>query len=258
MLAPHFALTMLSSSGSPPLPLPSIRLFNLPPAYLFSLTAYTLAAPHVFPPTHPSIEVLRSILRQTLQPSLELLRSPGIPFWSINSTPNYPPSSEDLTLQEARSLILAVYPKSSAPSSNNPSRPPTPTNPTAPHSSLLNSSQRGALLSSISVKFSSPAIILQTLSALVPGGPPRGPETIPLEDILFELGENLTQDEGTVEAVIRRWWAGYILDSDDPNRDQLLSEEAGNSVYGLCEGFREGRMVDIHGVVKGLCAIVSV
>lgn len=257
-LAPHFSFVMLSPSQGTPLPLPSMRLFNLPPAFLFSLTAFSLAAPHVFPPTHPSHDVFHSILRQTFQPAMDLLRTPGVPFWSTNAVPGVPPFTEDLTLQEARSLILALYPRST-PSSGSTSRPATPTNPTSPHQSPLSSGQRSILLGSLSVKFSSPAIILQTLSALSPGGPPRSPGSIPLEDILFELGENLTQDEGTVEAVIGRWWGPYLLESDSPDKVKLVTEEAAHTIMGLCEGLRDGsgRGIDFHGVVKGLSNIVS-
>ena len=260
-LAPHFALVMLSPSQGTPLPLPSMRVFNLPPTYLFAQSAFTLAAPHVFPPTHPSTEVFQSILRSTLTPALEMLRS-QIPFWQTNAVPGHPPYSEDLTLQEARSIILAVYPRSSpsgGTSSTASSRPPTPTNPTSPHPASLNSSQRAALLSCLTVKFSSPAIILQTLSALSPGGPPRSHSAIPLEDFLFELGENLTQDEGTVEAVIGRWWGPYLLELEGPEKTQLVTDEAANTIMGICEGLRDGsgRAVDFHGLVRGLVSIVS-
>jgi CCR4-NOT transcription complex subunit 1 len=108
------------------------------------------------------------------------------------------------------------------------------------------------LLNSLTVKFSSPAIVLQTLSALSPGGPPGSPDAIPLEDILFELGDGLTQDEGTVEAVIGRWWGPYLTD------DRAKTEEASRMVVRLCEGLRDGRSVDVHGVVKGLSSLVSV
>ena len=74
--------------------------------------------------------------------------------------------------------------------------------------------------------------------------------------MLFELGENLTQDEGTVEAVIGRWWGPYLLEHDGHDRQMKITEEAGRAVYGISEGLRDGRGVDLHGVVKGLCAIV--
>ena len=257
-LAPHFSFVMLSPSQGTPLPLPSMRLFNLPPAFLFSLTAFSLAAPHVLPPTHPSQEVFYSILRQTFQPAMDLLRTPGVPFWATNAIPGSPPFTEDLTLQEARSLILALYPRSTA-STGGASRPTTPTNPTYPHPSPFTSGQRSILLGSLSVKFSSPAIILQTLSALSPGGPPRSQGAIPLEDFLFELGENLTQDEGTVEAVVQRWLGPYLLESDSPDKVQLVTEEAARTLIGICERFRDGHGggVDVHGVVKGFANIVS-
>ncbi|WVF70722.1 hypothetical protein IAT40_005515 [Kwoniella sp. CBS 6097] len=259
-LAPHFSLIMLSPSQSTPLPLPSLRLFNLPPALLFSLSAYTLASPHIFPPSHASFAVLHAILSQTFQTTMEILRSPGMPFWTMTTIPGREPYTDDITLQEARTLILALYPRSqSSPGGNSTSRPATPTNPTSPHSSPLNSIQRATLLASITVKFSSPAIILQTLSALSPGGPPRVPGSIPLEDILAELGDNLTQDEGTVEAVVGRWWGPYLLEGlSHEEQQKQVTEEACRVVHGLCEGLRMGRVVDLHGVIKGMSAVSSI
>lgn len=255
-LAPHFSFIMLSSAPSTPLPLPSLRLFNLPPALLFSLSAYTLASPHVFPQNHASYPVFHAILAQTFQPTMELLRSPGVPFWMTN-IPGKEPFTDDLTLQEARTLILALFPRAQSPTSGTASRPATPTNPTSPHSSPLNSLQRATLLASLTVKFSSPAIILQTLSALSPGGPPRSPSSIPLEDILFELGESLTQDEGTVEAVVQRWWVSWLFDGSPEDVRRRVTEEACRVVHGLCEGLPLGRVVDLHGVIKGMSAVVS-
>lgn len=256
-LAPHFSFIMLSSSPSTPLPLPSLRLFNLPPALLFSLSAYTLASPHVFPQNHASYPVFHAILAQTFQPTMELLRSPGVPFWMMN-VPGREPFTDDLSLQEARTLILALFPRAQSPTSGTASRPATPTNPTSPHSSPLNSLQRATLLTSLTVKFSSPAIILQTLSALSPGGPPRSPGSIPLEDILFELGESLTQDEGTVEAVVQRWWMSWLFEGSPEDVRRRVTEEACHVVHGLCEGLPLGRVVDLHGVIKGLSAIDAI
>lgn len=255
-LAPHFALIMLSPSPSTPLPLSSLRLFGLSPAFLFALAAFALASPHVFPSSHPSTDVLNTVLRQTFPSTMDLLRSPTLPFWSTSAVPNQPPYSDDLSLQEARTIILALYPNAKS-SGGSTSRPATPTNPTSPHSSPISSPQREILLSSLTVKFSSPAIVLQTLSALSPGGPPRSSESIPLEDILFELGDSLTQDEGTVEAVTRRWWIPWLLDEEGVEAQNLVTQEASRTILGLCEGLRDGRAVDLHGVVKGLCAIVS-
>ncbi|EJT45512.1 3'-5' exoribonuclease [Trichosporon asahii var. asahii CBS 2479] len=249
-LAPHFVLTMLSPSQGTPLPLPSLRLFNLPPAVMFSLSALTLANPHVYPTTHPSHEQILQTLHQTFQPTMELLRA-GVPFWSTN-IPNQP--QDDLTMQEARTLILALYPRSTS-ATGTTSRPPTPTNPTPPHPSPLNSLQRGFLLQSLTIKFTSPAIILQTLSALSPGGAPRTQGSIPLEDILFELGDSLTQDEGTVEAAIGRWWGPYLL--EEPINQQNLKEEIIRTLHGLCMGLRDGRAVDFHGVLSGICATTA-
>ncbi|EIW72732.1 hypothetical protein TREMEDRAFT_72862 [Tremella mesenterica DSM 1558] len=257
-LAPHFAVVMLSSYQSTALPLPHLRILGLSPSLDFSLSAYALATPHIFPPTHPAHESVVNLLRQSLGRTLDLLRAPNLPFWYIDTIPHHPPIIDDLTLQEARTIILAVYPKSSSSGQNSPSRSPSPANPTSPHPSFLSSPQRGALLNALTIKFSSPAIILQTLSALSPGGRPGSAEAIPLEDILFELGENLTQDEGTVEAVITRWWARWLLEGPREEVEQRVTEEASRTVLGLCEGMRDGRITDVHGVVKGLSAIDTI
>lgn len=257
-LAPHFCSVMLSPAQQTSLPLPSLRIFGLPNSFLFSLTAYTLASPNVYPPNHASAEMVHGLLRQTFQPVMEQLRTPNVPLWSMGPTAGASSYTDDLSLQEARTLILALYPRSSSSGGNNLSRPPTPTNPTAPHSSPLNTLQRATLLGSLAIRFSSPAIILQSLSALSPGGPPRSPGSIPLEDVLFELGDVLTQDEGTVEAVIGRWWGPYLLEGiSGPDQTQAITEEASRTIHGLCDGLREGRSVDVHGVVKGLSSIVS-
>jgi CCR4-NOT transcription complex subunit 1 len=257
-LAPHFCTVMLSPAQQTSLPVPSLRIFGLPNSFLFSLTAYTLASPNVYLPNHASAEMVHMILRQTFPPVMEQLRAPNIPFWAMGPTSGTSSYTDDLSLQEARTLILALYPRSSPSSGNNNSRPTTPTNPTAPHPSPLTTHQRATLLGSLAIRFSSPAIILQSLSALSPGGPPRTPGSIPLEDVLFELGEGLTQDEGTVEAVIGRWWGPYLLEGlSEPEQSKAITEEASRTIHGLCEGLREGRAVDVHGVVKGLSSIVS-
>ncbi|RSH85805.1 uncharacterized protein EHS24_003985 [Apiotrichum porosum] len=245
-LAPHFVLTMLSPSQGTPLPLPSLRYFNLVPPTLFSLAALTLANPHVFPTTHPSHDHVVQTLHDTFPTAMELLRT-GMPFWTT-VIPDQP--QDDLTMQEARTLILAIYPRGST-QGGSASRPPTPTNPTPPHPSPLNSADRGLFLQSLTIKFSSPAIILQTLSALSPGGAPRSPGAIPLEDILFELGDSLTQDEGTVEAVVRRWWSPWLLEDAD---QAAIQDEAEHTLHYLARGLNEGRNVDFSGVISGIAA----
>ena len=252
-LAPHFALVMLSSFAGTQLPIPSLRIFNLSTSEYFSLVTYTLASPQVFPPSHPSYEAVYTIIRQTFVPTLDLLRTPQIPFWQQKgpTDASQPSSGADLSLQEARTFMLALYPHSSS------TGEPTPSNPTLPHPSPTGTHQRTDFLASLAIKFSSPAIILQTLSALSPGGPPRSEDAISLEDILFELGETLTQDEGTVEAVIRRWWGPYLFEGEPSEVSKAVTEEAGRTVAGIFEGLHDHRAIDLHGVVKGMCAIVS-
>lgn len=210
-LAPHFSLTLLSASPSTPLPLPSLRVFNLAPAHLFTLSAFTLAQPQIFPSSHPHHSAFVNLMRQTAQPSIDLLRTPPRPFWS---------AQEDLTVQQATALVTALYPDAPA---------------------VLDSRARALLLQSLTVKFASPAIIIQALATLSPGGA-RG-EGIPLEDFLFELGEGLTHDEGVVAMAAERWWQGI----DSP------TDEAASTVYGLLDGIAAGRSIDVHGVIKGLC-----
>lgn len=249
-LAPHFVWAVLSPAHGTPLPLPSLRLFNLSPSVFFSLSALTLANPEVFNSSHPLHDSILDLLHQMFQPAMDILRS-NVPFWSSN-IPGQP--QEEITMQEARTLILALYPRSPSPGGST-SRPATPTNPTPPHSSPLNSPQRGFLLQSLTIKFSSPAIILQTLSALSPGGPPGETGSIPLEDMLFELGDSLTQDEGTVEALIGRWWGPYILEEA---KESTVLAEVTRTLHGLSRGVQDGRRVDFHGVINGLCATTQV
>lgn len=244
-LAPHFVMTMLSPSQGTPLPLPNLRLFNISPAVLFSLSALALANPQVFPSTHPSYDGLRADLHNTFQGAMDILRS-NMPFWSGN-IPSQP--QDDITMQEARTLILALYPRSTPSPDGKTSRPATPTNPTPPHQTILNSLQRGFLLQSLTIKFGGPAILHNTLSALSPGGAPRTVGSIPLEDILFELGETITQDEGTVGAVIQRWWGPYLFDELNP---QGVFDEVVQTLHGLCRGLQEGRTTDPLGVMKAL------
>ncbi|KAL7423739.1 CCR4-NOT core subunit cdc39 [Cryptotrichosporon argae] len=238
-LAPHFVSTILSPSPNTPLPLPSFRPLAQSPSVLFALSAFALAAPHVFPPTHPAYDHVVQTLQSTFAPTVEVLAKGTAPFWASQHSP-----PDDLTMQEARALILAAYPQE-APTA---SRPATPTNPTAPHPCFLESRNRGFLLEALGAKFRSPAIVLQTLSALSPGGPPRSPNAIPLEDFLFELGNRLTTHD-TVEAAIASWWGPYIL--NDP---AALQAEVTRFIAGLLEGVINGRLVNAQGVFEGLSA----
>ncbi|WVQ74317.1 hypothetical protein IAR50_003915 [Cryptococcus sp. DSM 104548] len=173
-LAPHFSLVMLSSSVSPPnpLPLPSLRLLRLSTSLLFSLAAFTLASPQVFLKSHASYPVFLAFLAQTFPQAMDILQSPQIPFWHMGAIPGREePLEEDLTVEEAMALILALYPKADVPEADNMSS--ISVNPTSPHTSPLTSFQRATLLGSLMVKFSSPSIILQTIPMMSPGGPPR-------------------------------------------------------------------------------------
>ncbi|BEJ18074.1 hypothetical protein CspHIS471_0703510 [Cutaneotrichosporon sp. HIS471] len=244
-LAPHYVATMLSPSQGTPLPLPNLRLFNLSPAVLFSLSALTLANPQVFPNTNPAYDAVKNDLHQTYQGAMEILGS-NMPFWAGN-IPGQP--QDDISMQEARILILALYPCSSPSSDDKSARPASPINPTLPHHTILNSLQRGFMLQVLTHKFNGPTILHNTLSALQSGGAPRTVGSIPLEDILFELGETITQDETTVAAVIQCWWGPYILDEPTP---QGVFDEVVHTLHGLCRGLHEGRTTDSLAVMKAL------
>nr|ODN93295.1 CCR4-NOT transcription complex subunit 1 [Cryptococcus depauperatus CBS 7841] len=102
----------------------------------------------------------------------------------------------------------------------------------------------------------SPALnLLQSLQALQPGGPPRSSGSIPLEDVLFELGENLTQDESTIEGLVRRWWSPWLFEGSPEETRQKITEETCCVMRGLCDGLSLGRAVDLHGIIKGMSAI---
>ncbi|TYJ57961.1 hypothetical protein B9479_001317 [Cryptococcus floricola] len=173
-LAPHFSLVMLSSSLSPPnpFPLPSLRLLRLSTSLLFSLTAFTLASPQVFPKSHASYPVFLAFLAQTFPQAMDILQSPQVPFWHMGAIPGREePLEEDLTAEEAMALVLALYPKADIPEAEGLST--VSVNPTPPHTSPLTSHQRATLLGSLVVKFSTPSIILRTIPMMSPGGPPR-------------------------------------------------------------------------------------
>lgn len=254
-LAPLFASVVLSPMTQTALPLQSLHLLDLPPHVIFAFAAFTLASTNVFPPQHPSQNHVRHLLHQTQTSFVDMLRTRGSNFWT-QQIPNQPVYSEDINMQEARNLILAIYPRDEH-SGSSLSRPATPTNPTPPHTSPLVSYERGEILNALSIKFNSPAIIAQTLPALTPAGPPRSPATIPLEDILFELGEALTSDEQTVQATIHQWWGPYLLESGDSAQITL---EVTRAVHGICGGLtRDGpqaRHLSEMGVAKVLASLV--
>jgi CCR4-NOT transcription complex subunit 1 len=251
-LAPQFTHAVLSPLNSTCLPIPSLRLLGLPPQILFALAAHSLAATHIFPSSHPSYQNVQNLTYQTYDATFDELVRPGSNFWTYQISPNHAPFSEDLSMQEARTLLLAIYPRST-PSGGSVSRPPTPTNPTSPHPALLDTYLRAQFIRGLIHKFASPAIIQQTLTALSPGGSTRSQSSIPLEHILFELGE-LTQDEHTVDAIIQRWWNPWVLEGDD---SQQLHAEMAMTLHGLLEGLMAKRVVHVPVVVKVLTLIVS-
>jgi CCR4-NOT transcription complex subunit 1 len=252
-LGPQFALTVLSPmNATSSLPIPSLRLFGLPPQFLFSLAAYTLAASNVFPSSHPSYKHLEEILYQAYDGTMLELHSPGSNFWTYQISPIHAIFTEDLSMQEARTLLLAIYPRS-APLEGVDSRPPTPTNPTAPHPAFLETHRRAGLIQGLVRKFQSTALVLQTLTALSPGGPPRSPNSIPLEHILFELGE-LSKDDQVVRVIIERWWSPWILESED---SKLRNVEMTMTFHGLLQGLSRGRVVGVCQVAEALGSIVS-
>lgn len=254
-LAPLFASVVLSPMTQTALPLQSLHLLDLPPHVLFTFTAFALASTNVFPSAHPSQNHLRMLLHQTRTSFIDVLRTRGSNFWT-QQIPNQPIYSEDISMQEARTLILAVYPRPEDGRSQ--SRPATPTNPTLPHTSPLNTYERGEVLNALAIKFGSPAIIAQTLPALSPAGRPRSPASIPLEHILFELGEAITSDEQTVQAVVHQWWGPWLLENVDSAQ---ITEEVTRTVHGICAGLtrdgHQGRYLNEMSVAKVLSTLVS-
>lgn len=254
-LTPLFASVILAPMTQTALPLQTLHLLDLPPHVLFTFAAFTLASPNVFPASHPSNNHVQSVLHQTLGSFLEALRTRSN-FWT-HQIANQPIYTDDMNMQEARNILLALYPRSD---SGGPpmSRPVTPTNPTATHPSPLNSYERAELINCLIVKFGSPAVIAQSLSALSPGGPPRSPGSIPLEDFLFELGEALTGDQQTVQAAIHQWWGPWLLEGGDSAQ---ITAEVTRTVHGLCDGLtRDGhqaRAMYDAGVAEVLSSLVS-
>lgn len=158
-------------------------------------------------------------------------------------------------MQEARDLLLAIYPRSQASESVN-SRPPTPTKTMVSRPSLLPSYHRASIIEGLYRKLQSPAVVFQTLSALSPGGPPGSPDSIPLEDILLEIGE-LRNDGQAVKTIIQGWWRPWILDSEDL---QLRNAEMTRMLHGLAEGASRLRSVSLKSldtIVEVLAEIVS-
>lgn len=253
-LAPLFASVVLAPLTQTALPIMSLHLLDLPYNVLFALITFTLANPKIFPPSTQSYPHLQQILPHTLSTTLEFLRSRS-PFWQ-QQVDNQPPVAEDMTVQEAQSLILALYPR---PDPSVSSRPATPTNTLPAHPSPFNSYQRGELLNAIATKFGSAAIIYQTLPALSTGGAPRSSGSIPLEDILFELGDAITSDDQAVTAVIRQWWGPQLLESGDSAQ---ITAEMTRTVNGLVEGLnrdsQRGRVIGVDQVARALAAASGV
>lgn len=249
-LAPQFSLAVLSPMNSTVLPLPSLRLFGLPPQFNFTLAAHTLASPNIFPPTQQFYNHVQSLVYQSYDATIDILVAEG-PFWTYQTSPHHPVFSEDISKQEGQALILSLYPR--APPLGGPnSRPPSPAKSASPHPALLDTYRRTQFLRAITVKFTK-SIIAESLSSLSPGGPPRSPGSIPLDHILFEIGE-LTNEDMAIEEVVKRWWSPWLLGAGD---SRAITLELCRTIWGLCEGLASKRQIDIVVVIQVLVSLVS-
>ncbi len=252
--APYFASTLLIAIPPSTSPLLSLNIFSLSSTYLFSFASLLLSSPLVRNTQLPVPDQGRGlrdraagILRGTFDDAIAALRS-GSSWWNING--------QDLNTQDGQFIIMAVYPLGTTPEGHGFNSSTTSILP-------LDSPQREMLLQSLSVKFSSPAVVLQTLPFLAPGGTPVNPQ-IPLSDMLFELGDGLTSDEGVVKDVASRWLGPSLSararpkddwEGDEDEKD--VEEEVGKTLNGLVEGLKVGRRVDAAEVVKGIWAVVG-
>jgi CCR4-NOT transcription complex subunit 1 len=249
-LAPQFSLAVLSPMNSTVLPVPSLRLFGLPPQFNFTLAAHTLASPNIFSQNQQFYNHVQSLVYQSYDSTLDALVAEG-PFWTYQTSPHHPVFSDDMSKQEGHALILALYPRGPPLAGSN-SRPPSPSKSASPHPALLDTYRRHQFLRAISVKFTS-SIIAESLSSLSPGGPPRSAGSIPLEHILFEIGE-LSKEDPAVEEIVRRWWSPWLLQDGD---SQAITIELCRTIWGLCEGLASERPIDINTVSQVLISLVS-
>lgn len=227
LLAPHFVNTLLvppTPSTPPPI---SINLLNFSPAHVYALACNVLLSPHLIPNGSNMLERAVNIIQNQHEQVVNRLMNPHIPFWDENS---------DLTADQAKAIVLAQYPlqntavhahQNQSQTQQSQLQKPLP----------LDTHQRQQLLTGLTVKFSSPALILQILPYLAPG-------PVPLADVLMELGDGLTADESVVAAVVSKWWQG--------RQQQQLEEEVAKTIESLILGMEIGRGVDLGGVMAGI------
>lgn len=230
-------------------PLVQLNIFNLAPTALFSFACGLLASPSVRNlalPLPDSGRGLRDraigIYRGTMEDALQALRE-GRPWWAAER--------QDLGVNDGMAIISASYPLTSdaTPSSGPAYTPPA------------DSAQREQLLAALTRRLASPAVVLQVLPRLSPGGSPSAP-LVRLADVLFELGEGLTSDEGIVKDVAARWLApllasrGRVKEAWEGDEDDRELETAVvMTIDALVEGLSNGRRVDTQGVARGLAAV---
>jgi CCR4-NOT transcription complex subunit 1 len=216
---------------------------------LFSFACNVLASPSLLPPTGNLYDRCNNIIKEHFDHVLNALRNPGVPTFGQSGG-----QGEDLAVHEARQFILAIYPRVPEEGGAN-FIDPTPAQLNAVRELALDTNRREAFLRALVDKFGSPFIVLQALASVSPGAPPSSPKAIPLAEFLFELGDSLTSDEGIVQGVVAKWWAGIINNREEGSRE--LEMNLGVLIRGLIKGIEAGRLVDVQGVVRGLASIVS-
>lgn len=186
-----------------------------------------------------------AIFRAHFDQVINILRTPGGSLF---------PNQEDISPPQARTFILAVYPR--IPEEGGPNIiDPTSAQINAMPQLPLDSRQREQFLRALVVKFSSPVVIIQALASISPGAPPGHPRAIPLSDFLFEVGDAWTSDAGIVWSIVCRWWAAIINNREEGSRE--VETALTDAFTGLISGVEEGRTVDVQGVIRGLASIVS-
>jgi hypothetical protein len=70
----------------------------------------------------------------------------------------------------------------------------------------------------------------------------------------MELGEVITSNQQTVEAIVDRWWTPWILDAEDR---QLVDNEITTTLHGLLSGREKLRTVHLGVVIQVFMLIVS-